>query len=310
MYLYSCGSVPKRGTGFAKKTLRKWLDNDPKGTKYCLKMDISKYYPSIDNEILKLNLNEKIKDKDCLWLANTIIDSAIGLPIGNYTSQWFANYFLEGLDHFVKEQLHAAYYVRYVDDLVILGTNKKILHAMKHKIDHYLKEIDLKLKDNWQVFKLDSRDIDFLGYRFFRDRTILRKTNALRIRRRCKKIHKKSVLSLKDASAIISYWGWVKHSNSYRFYKNCFASMVNIWEARKVISYGNKKPVYDQSKEAVIEVIEKGKKHYKVVPLPVGDKGNLEEIRPEEAILQVLTIEERLEKLELKIKAIEGISRK
>lgn len=71
-----------------------------------------------------------------------------------------------------------------------------------------------------------------------------------------------------------------------------------------------KKPVYDQSKEALIEVIEKGKKHYKVVPLPVGDKGNLEEIRPKEAIHQVLTIEERLEKLELKIKAIEGISRK
>lgn len=241
MYLYSCGSVPKRGTGFAKKTLRKWLDNDPKGTKYCLKMDISKYYPSIDNEILKSNLGEKIKDQDCLWLTNTIIDSASGLPIGNYTSQWLANFFLEGLDHFIKEQLYAEYYIRYVDDLVILGTNKKKLHAIKKEIDHYLNGINLKLKDNWQVFRIESRDIDFLGYRFFRDKTILRKTNALRIRRRCQKIHKKSIFNLKDASAVISYWGWVKNSNSYRFYQNYFASMVNICEARKVISHGNKK---------------------------------------------------------------------
>lgn len=152
-------------------------------------------------------------------------------------------YSIKTIQDGASKKIRTIHKPNYYPDQIIhcLGANKKILHAMKHKIDHYLKEINLKLKDNWQVFKLDSRDIDFLGYRFFRDRTILRKTNALRIRRRCKKIHKKSVLSLKDASAIISYWGWVKHSNSYRFYKNCFASMVNIWEARKVISYGNKK---------------------------------------------------------------------
>jgi RNA-directed DNA polymerase len=87
MYEYTCGSVPRRGTSFGQNILRKWLDTDYKGTKYCLKMDITKFYPSIDKNILKAMLRKHIKDNECLWLLDTIIDSnAQGLPIGNYTS--------------------------------------------------------------------------------------------------------------------------------------------------------------------------------------------------------------------------------
>lgn len=240
MYRYNCGSIPGRGTSLGQKTLRKWLDDDYKGTKYCLKMDVSKFYPSVDNEILKARFRRKIKDKDCLWLIDTIIDSAQGLPIGNYTSQWFANFFLEGLDHYIKEQLGVKYYIRYVDDLVILGGNKKKLHKARLLISQYLRGIGLKVKGNWQVFRVNDRAIDFLGFRFFRNKTILRKRNALRIRRRIKKIHKKGHLNYKDACAIISYWGWIKRSDSYKFYHKHMKPYISISEAKRVVSEHDK----------------------------------------------------------------------
>lgn len=237
MYKYSCGSIPGRGTSFGQKALRKWLDSDYKGTKYCLKMDITKFYPSIDKEILKDMFRRKIKDDNCLWLIDTIIDSSDrGLPIGNYTSQWFSNFFLEGLDHFIKERLGIKYYIRYVDDLVLLGANKRKLHAARRKIQEYLEGINLTLKGNWQVFMVDKRDIDFLGLRFFRDKTILRKRNALRIRRRVKKIANKPHLSYRDACAIVSYWGWIKRSDSYNFYNKYIKPLISIGYAKERIS--------------------------------------------------------------------------
>jgi len=241
MYRYNCGSVPGRGTNLGQKTLRKWLDNDYKGTKYCLKLDIKKFYPSVNNEILKKSFRVKIKDKDCLNLMNLIVDSNEGLPIGNYTSQWFANFFLQEMDHLIKEKLGAKYYIRYVDDLVILGSNKKKLHKIRIAIDEYLGEIDLKLKQNWQVFKVSKRPIDFLGFKFYYGKTILRKKIALRIRRRINKICKKQDLNYKDACAVISYWGWIKRSNSYNFYHKYVEPNIKIIKARRVVSERGKR---------------------------------------------------------------------
>jgi len=237
MYEYTCGSVPGRGTSFGQKTLRKWLDRDIKNTKYCLKLDISKFYPSVKNELMKRAFRRKIKDRDCLWLIDTIIDSNPGLPIGNYTSQWFSNFFLQGLDHFIKEKLRVKYYLRYVDDLVMLGPNKKKLHAARKEIDSFLTKLGLRLKGNWQVFKVNCRDIDFLGFRFYRHKTILRKRNALRIRRRFKKISKKSHLNYKDACAVISYWGWIKRSNSFYFYNKHVKPIISVRAAKKAVSH-------------------------------------------------------------------------
>mgnify|MGYP000849113210 FL=1 len=236
MYEYNCGSVPGRGTSYGQNTLRKWLDTDYKNTKYCLKMDVSKFYPSVNNDILKEMFRRKIKDKDCLWLIDSIIDSGQGLPIGNYTSQWFANFFLQGLDHYIKEKLGVKYYIRYVDDLVLLGSNKKKLHKAREAISDYLNNINLSLKGDWQVFKVNSRAIDFLGFRFYRNKTILRKRNALRIRRRMRKIQKKDVLTSKDACAVISYWGWIKRSDSYNFYHKYVKPIVSVGYAKKVVS--------------------------------------------------------------------------
>ncbi len=236
MYKYSCGSIPGRGPHYGKKHFRRWLDKDPKRTKYCLKLDIEKFYPSINNEALKAVFRHKIQDPHALWLIDTIIDSARGLPIGNYTSQWFANFVLEQLDHYIKQQLHIPYYMRYVDDLVLLGPNKKKLHAARLKIKKELQKLDLRMKDDWQVFPVNSRPVDFLGYRFYRDKTTLRRRNALRFKRRFAKIGKKGYLNLKDAQAVVSYWGWMVHCDSYYFYNKYCKPNTSIEKAKGVIS--------------------------------------------------------------------------
>lgn len=241
MYKYTCGSVPKRGTSYGQKIIRRWLDDDPENTKYCLKMDISKFYPSINGTMLKNMLSKHIKDKDCLWLLDKIVDSNTqGLPIGNYTSQWLANFFLQELDHYIKEKLHVRYYIRYVDDLVILDGDKQNLHQIRNLIDEYLTTINLKMKQDWQVFPISKRALDFLGLRFYRDKTILRRRNALRIRRRMIKISRKKTMTNQDACAIVSYWGWIKRCNSYRFFNKYVKTNVSIKFAKGMVSYYDK----------------------------------------------------------------------
>jgi len=238
MYEYTCGSVPGRGTTYGQNLIRKALDDDYKGTKYCLKMDISKFYPSIDQSLLKKMFRRVIKDRNCLWLVDAIIESSeSGLPIGNYTSQWFSNFFLQSLDHFIKEKLGVKHYIRYVDDLVILGGNKKELHRIRKEIEKFLESKKLKMKPNWQVFPVSKRFIDFLGLKFYRDKTTLRKANSLRIRRRMAKIAKKKTFNYLDACAIVSYWGWIKRSDSYNFYLKYVRSKVSLARAKGAIRY-------------------------------------------------------------------------
>lgn len=111
---YSC--IKKRGIHSAANAVKIAL-RDESETKYCLKLDIKKFYPNVDHDILKLLLRKKIKDEDLLWLLDEIIDSTEGLPIGNYLSQYFANFYLTYFDHWIKEEKKVKYYFRYADDL-------------------------------------------------------------------------------------------------------------------------------------------------------------------------------------------------
>ena len=160
---------------------------------------------------------------------------------GNYTSQWFANFYLQDLDHYIKEDLKVPYYIRYMDDMVLFHRNKKELHKVRVKIEEFLKNEDLRLKENWQLFKTDSRPIDFLGYKFYRGYTTIRKSNCLRIRRRVKKIIKKPVLLPKDAAAILSYTGWLKHSNSYKFNKKYIEPYISLDKCKEVVRNARRK---------------------------------------------------------------------
>lgn len=235
MYEHSCGSIPGKGTSYGHKYLKKWL-RDKKNTKYCLKIDVTKFYPSIDKNILKDKFRRKFKDDDLLKLLDLIVDSSHkGLPIGNYTSQWFANFYLQELDHHVKNNLKVTYYMRYIDDMVLFGSNKRKLHQAKRELDDLLHQHGLLIKGNWQVFRVDDRGVDFLGLRFYRHKVILRKRNALRIRRRVKRMAKRELL-VSDAQALMSYWGWIKRSNSFYFYQSHVAKFVTVKKARNLLS--------------------------------------------------------------------------
>lgn len=242
MYNYSCGSVPGKGIHYAAKNMRRWISNDKKHTKYCLKMDITKFFPSVNLGILKNVFRKHIKDSRMLWLIDSIIDvQDKGLPIGFFTSPWFANFLLQDLDHLIKERLGVKYYIRYIDDMVLFGNNKKKLHKIRAIIEEYLASIGLELKGNWQVFRVDCRAVDFLGYRFFREHTLLRKRTALRMKRRIRKALKKPKITFKDAAAIVSYLGWTKHCDSYNFYQKNIKNIVDMNVIKGVIRNESRK---------------------------------------------------------------------
>jgi hypothetical protein len=158
---------------------------------YCLKMDISKFYPSLKHDILFDIVKKKIKCKDTLWLLEDIIYSVEGgynVPIGNYTSQWFGNLYMNELDQHMKHDMKIKYYIRYCDDFLLFHEDKRFLNDMKDYIESYLKEtLDLTLSKA-DVFPI-SRGVDFLGYRHFHDYMLLRKNTAKRFKKRIKEVH-------------------------------------------------------------------------------------------------------------------------
>ncbi len=201
---YSC--IKKRGIHAAANAVKMAL-NDLQGTKYCLKLDIKKFYPSINHDILKQLLHKKIKDKDLLWLLDDIIDSSEGVPIGNYLSQYFANFYLSYFDHWIKETKQVKYYFRYCDDIVILSDNTEYLHNLLNDIREYLdKELKLSIKSNYQIFKIGNRSIDFVGYCFRHTHILLRKS--------IKKRFIKMIKYNDNEKSRASYYGWLLWCNS------------------------------------------------------------------------------------------------
>lgn len=238
---FCCGSVPGRGRDYAHRYLQRWLKRDPKGTKYCLKMDVHHFYPSVDHDTLKAMLRRKLKDPALLHLLDLIIDSAPGLPIGNVTSQWLANFYLQGMDHYLREQLHVKYYVRNMDDMVILGSNKRRLGKIREAVEEYLKGLKLQLNPSWQKFKVDSRGIDFLGYRFYHNKTILRRAVMLKITRKVKRTAKKKSWNPHNCKSILSSIGWFRHTNNYGCYQKWVKPYINVKKMKGVVSNEDRK---------------------------------------------------------------------
>lgn len=200
---YSC--IKKRGIHKLLENLKRDL-KDTEGTHYCLKFDIKKFYPSIDHDVLKGLLRKKFKDPDLLWLLDEIIDSAPGLPIGNYLSQYLANFYLSYFDHWIKEQKAVKYYYRYADDIVVLARDKASLHALLIDIKHYVSGLKLQVKNNHQVFPVHSRGIDFVGYVF--------RHSHIRIRKSIKKNFARKLARNPDHASKASYLGWLNHCNA------------------------------------------------------------------------------------------------
>ena len=224
---YSC--IKGRGIHALVKKLQSDLRKDPNGTMYCAKMDIRKFYPSINHEILKSIVKKKIKGKSLLKLLFEIIDSADGVPIGNYLSQFFANLYMAYFDHWVKEELRVRYYYRYADDIVLLSDDKNQLRNWVLAIKVYLTNVlELKLKDNYQIYPVESRGIDFVGYVCYHDHTLLRKSIKLKLLGLVKAYSNNLISKQKLQLKMASYFGWLKYCDSKNLLKKIYQE-TNIW---------------------------------------------------------------------------------
>ncbi|MDZ7831620.1 MAG: RNA-directed DNA polymerase [Desulfobacterales bacterium] len=241
---YAC--IRGRGIHDGARRIKKAL-RDVFGTRYCLKMDVKKFYPSMDHEVLKCIIQKKIKDPDLLALIFEIIDSfRPGVPIGNYLSQFFGNLYLSGYDHWMKEINKCRYYFRYCDDVVVLGADKQWLHELKAMTDAYWSgRLKLKLKKNWQVFPVDARGIDFLGYRFFHGYTLLRKSIARKFQKKMDfiKRHHRQMAPVSVMSSVMSYEGWMRHANCLNLKKAYFDDRLRAAVANAATTGGTADPL-------------------------------------------------------------------
>lgn len=226
------------GTHKALKQFIQWA----RSYKYILQCDIRKYFPSIDREILKEQIRRKIKCRDTLWLSDRIIDNsneqepvieyfpgddlltplqrAKGLPIGNLTSQFFANVYLSGCDRFVKEQLQAKNYLRYVDDFALFSSDRLFLADCRGAIETYLETLRLKIHPiKSQLFETHY-GASFVGFRVLPDRVRVRNYNLQRGRVRLRQLRsdrtKGKIGDREVAQSLQSWFAHLEHGDTWQ----------------------------------------------------------------------------------------------
>jgi len=212
---YAC----RKGRG-SHKAVERFTEFSRKNC-YVLKCDVKSYFASIDHETLYGMIKKKIKDLKTLWLIKQLIDSTVspGIPIGNLSSQIFANLYLNELDHYLKETVKCKYYIRYMDDLIFFSNDKCKLRGIKETIKNRLKELMLELHANKCQIYQSCRGVSFLGYKIYPSHRLVIKQNVKRLRHRMKKYFKllsrKLITRQKIASSIQSWLGYAIHADSF-----------------------------------------------------------------------------------------------
>jgi retron-type reverse transcriptase len=235
-----------KGSHAAADRLQYWLRQTERKPQryYYLKLDISKYFYRVDHAILIEILKRKIKDERLVNLLSTIINSEdtrfglpagvdpdmcavedrlaeVGMPIGNLTSQMFANLYLNELGQLAKHKLELHYYIRYMDDIIILHPDKRHLATVKQEIEEFLfNELHLELNKKTAI-RPTSMGIDFVGFRIWATHRKLKKKTAIKIKTRLKYLFRAfsrgEVTKEELDRSIASYRGILKHCNSYQF---------------------------------------------------------------------------------------------
>ena len=219
---YAC----RKGKGTHRAIYRAW--EFMRKNKYVLKCDIRKYFPSIDHDILKAIIRKKLRCPDTLWLLNKIIEHGNvvsdthgrGLPIGNLTSQFFANLYLNELDYYVKQHLKAQNYVRYMDDFMLFHIDKSFLHDSKAAIRNFLETMKLELKPGKSEIFPVKNGFEFIGFYHRSDRVRIKKDSVRRFRRRLREMRWKyyrGIGSLDKIGESIRCWSaHASYADSYR----------------------------------------------------------------------------------------------
>lgn len=243
--------------GFGSHRALQRFTNFSRSSRYVLQCDIQKYFPTIDHEILKTLLRRKIKCSDTLWLIDTIIDNSNeqllvvehfagddlltpierrrGLPVGNLTSQFFANVYLNGFDHFVKEELQVKKYLRYVDDFSLFSDDWQFLSDARFAIEEYLaNQLRLKIHPiKSQLFET-RLGANYVGFRILPNQIRVRTENLRRARRRLKFMQRKSnqgkINSEKVSQSIQSWFAHLEHGDTWQLRQQIFTSLAWVRE--------------------------------------------------------------------------------
>ena len=198
-------SIKGRGTLDCARRVDKYIkENKPK---YCLKIDIKKFYPSVKSKSIVDKNIMRIRCKKTKELLNSIILSLDFIPLGNHISQYAGNLLLTDLDWNIKQKLKVKGYFRYCDDLVFMSNSKLELRQIHKYVKDYLNYISLELKQP-DIINLNNSYLSFVGYRFSNNKKLIRQSIA------------KSLKQNKKETSVPSYYGWCKHSGSFTFYKN------------------------------------------------------------------------------------------
>jgi len=207
---------------------------------YALKAVIKHYFDKVDHDILMKILSRKIRDEKVLWLIKRILDNhsrkiaGKGMPIGNLTSQFFANVYLNELDYFVKHKLKAKYYIRYVDDFVILHESKETLESYKYRISEFLRTIRLELHPEKSKIIPLHRGVTILGFRVFYNYKLPKKSNMRLMNRRLEQfigLYKNGVMKKEEVLEKIEGWNaYAVHGNTFKLRKHIMKKLSKVIE--------------------------------------------------------------------------------
>ena len=278
MYRHSCGNLPRRGIEDARKTVERWVRSGD--CRFFVKLDIRHFYKTVNLNKLSALMHRHIKDRRFMAMLDEIIfssavqetlfDEPTNLAIGYFSSPWMANIYLTPLDNYITGQLYkerrgkrvrwVKHYLRYVDDLLLMGTSKSDLKKAVKKIRSFCRDVlGVEIKDAWEIcevaellppdekgrmkVKPGTRRVDIVGYTFTTTTTCVRGRNFLRIRRLakaiCRRLKTKGCVVLRNAQAMLSRVGWFSHADSKHFTELYIKPYLNIKFMKEIVSYAD-----------------------------------------------------------------------
>jgi hypothetical protein len=236
-YLYSFSGVRGRGNLSGKHYVERVLKQYGNKRLYVKQDDLRHFYENINNDKLKSCFRRVIKDNRLLRWIDLIVDiGGKGLPIGFPTSPLFGNFYLQQLDHFIKEKAHVKYYARFADDVFLADSNRRKLQKCFVLLKSFLRGFGLWFKNNRPIFKLFVQPIDFVGFMFYKGYTLLRDRTFYNLTRIVNNIHRFGG-TLRRYSRYLSLLGIAKHINFRNYYLSHIKPLVTKGQAKKFISY-------------------------------------------------------------------------
>lgn len=226
LYEHSYACRTGKGLHLSSEILHNWIYKEcviNAKQMWAIKADISSYFKSIDHNILKNKFQYYISDDKVIWLTNVLIDNngplpnGVGIPVGNLSSQIFANIYGQLLDDFVKHQLHCKYYMRYMDDFIILSDNYHELEMVLYEISQFvIEEMKMTLNPSTTIVYIPN-GVDFVGFKHYPEYTVPRKTSYKRLQRFVSQFINGNVDEIDFYRSFPSMIGHLIHSDSKEF---------------------------------------------------------------------------------------------